>query len=359
MKRMSPEEAARRVMPLSNWPEADRTAWERSLPRSQGPFRKNGGGPTIGHHSLLNRKKGYGRWLGFLRQVDELDLNAMPSARVTPERLDAYIEDLRCHGNRPSSIVNRIVFLKGALKTMEPDDDHEWITRPCGVPIQRYFDAQPRDRPVHHSATLLAWAEEQFAAGLAHPLPHRRCPLIRDAAIVAVFVLPAPRVGALSQLRLGINLQRRDQGWWLDQDASITKMSRAEWCPLPEAVTPILDRYLAVERVELLQGRLTDRLWIAWGGADLTKSSIRNNIRKRSGISFDQAFGPHAFRRALGTTVAVDGYDSPHDASVLLGHTNSETTTKHYNMAKTFATAERQAERMERMLRQAQRDACR
>lgn len=114
------------------------------------------------------------------------------------------------------------------------------------------------------------------------------------------------------------------------------------------------DRYLAVERIELLEGRTTDHLWIAQGGGNLTSAGITTRLRKLSGLSFEKVFRAHSFRHCLATTVAIDGHESPLDASILLGHANSTTTLRYYNLAKSSAAAGRHAERMERMLRQAE-----
>ena len=301
----SAKAAALLEIPISIWPAGDRAAWERSQVRVRGPFRRENGGRQMSRRTLQSRIQAYGRWLAHLRDSGQLEETAAPSSRITPDRLDAFIQDMRSRGNRPATVIGRIYNLLGALKMLEPGGDHSWIGRPQGVAIGNYFDVEPREHVVHHSATLLAWAEQLFAEGLAPHKPYCRRALVRDAAIIGVFVMPAPRVGALSQLRLGRNLQRRDEGWWLDQDAGITKTSKAEWCPLAKAVTPIIDRYLAVERVELLKGRLTDHLWIGRGGDDLTESSVRGEIYRRSECCFDQSFGPHAFRRSLSTTVAV------------------------------------------------------
>lgn len=130
---------------------------------------------------------------------------------------------------------------------------------------------------------------------------------------------------------------------------SITKMGRAEWCPLHEAVTPMIERYLAVERVELLAGKMSDRFWIARGGEPLAESSLAKQIRRSADKEFPRPFGPHAFRHSLGTTNATDNYAAPLDASTLLGHSSPQTTSRYYNLAKTTAAAERHAARLRRL----------
>jgi integrase len=111
----------------------------------------------------------------------------------------------------------------------------------------------------------------------------------------------------------------------------------------------MIERYLAVERVELLAGKMSDRLWIAHGGEPLAESSLAKQIRRSADKEFPQPFGPHAFRHSLGTTNATDNYTAPLDASTLLGHTSPQTTSRYYNLAKATTAAERHAARMRRL----------
>jgi integrase len=292
---------------------------------------------------------GYGRWLAWLRDAGVLDPAVLPSRRVTEERLDAYLRDLQLHGNADQTRVSRLTELKGALRLLEPGGKFGWVTRPRGAHISRHLVMARRDHPVQHGATLLAWAEQLFARGMAHPQPRCRRQLVRSAAIIGILVLPAPRLGALAQLRLGRNLQRREDGWVLDQDTGITKTARATWCPLHPVATPMIERYLAVERVELLAGRISDWLWIARSGTPLTAVSIARGIRELSAERFGQPFGPHAFRHSLGTISATDNPAAPFDASTLLGHASPQTTSRHYNLAKATQAAQRHAERLRRI----------
>ena len=131
-------------------------------------------------------------------------------------------------------------------------------------------------------------------------------------------------------------------------------MGRDEWSPLLSCVGPMLERYLSVERGELLDGGMNDRLWIAQDGKPLTLWAISSFLTKRSLRHFGQSFRGHAFRRSLATTLAVEGHDSLGDASLLLGHTNPNTTGRHYNKANSFAASARHAERLLRMQRQAE-----
>jgi integrase len=270
------------ALPLADWPETERTAWQRCQTPVRSPFRKEGGGRSFSPATLATRQLSYGVWLAYLRDAGQLDITASPSSRVTPERLDLYIQAQHARGNRPKTIVNRISNLKAVLDVLDPGRNHRWVIRPRGIPIQRYFDLEPLVKKVHHSAELILWAEKLFAAGLVHRNPRARRAMVRDAVMIGILIMPAPRVGALVQFKLGQNLQRHADSWCIDQDAGITKMGRGEWSPLLPSVQPMLERYLSVERGELLGGGMSDRLWIAQDGQPLTLWGIASFLKKRS-----------------------------------------------------------------------------
>lgn len=340
------------VLDLEDWPEADRAAWTRATTRQHSPFRSRGGGRQPRPLTIRARLTSWGRFLGYLQTIGKLDLAASPGSRVNFDILDDYVLHLQACGNADHTVVSRLAGLRMALQMMDSDSDYAWIVKPRGVSIARHFAMSRKPRNHFHSAEMLEWAEAVFAAGLAHHKPKCRRALIRDAAIIGVLTLPAPRLGALCQFEVGRNLRRFEDGWCIDQNAGITKTHKDEWSLLHPLAGEFLDRYLTVERLELLDGRASQQLWIAQGGSGLTAAGIVTRLRKLSLVRFGERVGPHSFRRSLGTTVATDGYDSPLDATVLLGHTGPGTTLKFYNMAVTTAAAKRHTERRRRLLRQ-------
>jgi integrase len=102
--------------------------------------------------------------------------------------------------------------------------------------------------------------------------------------------------------------------------------------PLSPRVGTILDRYIAVERRELLQGRDHDALWVTSNGDMLGRSGLELMIARRSKARFGIGFGPHRFRTSLTTTRAVAGGKHPFDASLILCHSPT-TSLRYYNRA--------------------------
>ena len=164
-----------------------------------------------------------------------------------------------------------------------------------------------REVLVPQTAELLRWAQELFEQGLVHHKPRCRRALVREAAMIALLAVCAPRQRAMTALRLGVHLRRDGDEWILDQEAAITKSQRRLVLPVAERVGAILDRYVAVERQELLGASTCDAVWIAAGGGPLAYETVSRRIRLRAERRFRVGFGPHWFRamqRLIGLTIA-------------------------------------------------------
>ncbi|MDA8250230.1 MAG: tyrosine-type recombinase/integrase [Rhodospirillales bacterium] len=333
----------------ADWPEADRRAWERAIAPPRGPFRSKGGGRARNPATQRKTERGYGSWIFFLRQHGQLNPMETPAQRVTPERLDAYFLHLTGCGNADYTVIARFAELKTALRWMQPEGDFRWIMRPNGVALRDLLPMRRREVLVPDTAVLLQWAQDLFAEGLAHRTARGRRALVREAAMIALLTVCAPRLRAMTALRLGVHLRRQGEEWVLDQTPAITKTETALTLPVAAAAGTILDRYVAVERRELLGDAESDALWIAAGGRPLAYETVSKRIRVRARQRFGVPFGPHRFRTSLATSLAMHAPDHPLDAAAILGHGSPATTLKHYNRAKGHLAAQRWSERLRRM----------
>ena len=339
----------------NDWPAADRLVWERATAPSRGPFRSKGGGRARNTATRRKTERGYGAWLSFLRQCGDLDPAETPAQRITPERLDAYFAHLTTCGNADVTVTGRFAELQTALRWMHPGDDFRWITRPNGVALRALLTMRRRELFVPDTGVLLEWAQALFAEGLAHRTARGRRALVREAAMIALLAVCAPRLRALTALRLGVHLRRQGKEWVLDQDAGITKTKTALTLPVAAPAAAILDRYVAVERRELLGAGTCDALWIAAGGGPAAYETIAKRIRIRARQRFGVPFGPHRFRTSLATSLAMHAPDHPLDAAAILGHTSPAVTLKHYNRSRGHLAAQRWSERL-KQFRERHRD---
>ena len=110
--------STRRILPLEQWPEADRKAWSWAT-RLSTPFEEAGAAAHLRPASRLIREQAYGSWLGFLQANELIRPEQDPAQRVTPEQLRAFVETLQGQVN-PLSVWSKIASLRLAVRAMAP-----------------------------------------------------------------------------------------------------------------------------------------------------------------------------------------------------------------------------------------------
>ena len=193
---MSPrDDPARRCLPVAEWPAPDRAAWLAATRRGDildDPSRLAQLKPS----TLAIYAKGYGRWLGFLRATGDLDADADPASRVTPDAVRRYLAWL---GTQTASLTTSslVMRLHCVARALAPATDWTWLARVSAALMRRAVPVRPK-RP------LLRPSSELFAEAPAEP--HRAC-------------------RRLQLLSSRINYQRRSP---VSQPASTTR-SRPAW----------------------------------------------------------------------------------------------------------------------------------
>ena len=314
----------RRLAPDA-WPAPLTLAWDKAVRTRRGRLRS----PA----TYLSYAASTGIYLGYLRGEGLLDPHATLADLITPDRMDDYFDWLQGRGNAPYSILGRFRSLHAAVRMMHPDGDFGFVTRPDGIPLTQTMEMRRRILFIPDSRHTVFWAEALFRDALALSQGSCRRVQVRDAAIIGIFAELAPRARAMQALSLRLHLKRASEGWTLRQEGPIMKGRRTVLeLPLSPRVGAILDRYVAVERPELLQGQDHDALWVARNGDPLGRSGLELMIIRRSKAEYGTAFGPHRFRTSLTTTRAMAGGNLPFDASLILGH-SATTSIRHYNRA--------------------------
>jgi hypothetical protein len=141
--------------------------------------------------------------------------------------------------------------------------------------------------------------------------------------LIMLLAARGPRLRSLASMRLGVNVLREEEGWRIDFGESDMKTARALSYSLPSALEKALDRYVEVERAELLAGQVEDALWVNWDGKPLGKDAIAQRIRWRSEKKFGKAgtFGPHRFRYGIATLGPMADPEAPTIGASVLGIT--------------------------------------
>ena len=124
--KISLAECKTRALPVGLWPAADGGAW---IEACQPPARLKPGG-RAGHLRPTTRDhyaERYACFLGFLRRRGLLQSEGAPAANVTPDKVDAYLADLK---DRVASTTmhDSIATLRLVAKIIAPGGDFRWLS---------------------------------------------------------------------------------------------------------------------------------------------------------------------------------------------------------------------------------------
>lgn len=178
MRRIDPTRRCKRV---EEWPAPDQAAWAAALQPSQDPDRSK----VAEHWAEATRHlvvSGHGRWLTWLEQQGLLDPRQSPGERVTPERVAAYMADLRRNAAE-ATVAVRLEQLGHAMRAMAPTQPWQWVQqfaaqlraaalrprRPAS-PQERQSAADPGP-PANRCTPLAEWPALDQAAWAAALLP--------------------------------------------------------------------------------------------------------------------------------------------------------------------------------------------
>jgi integrase/recombinase XerD len=287
------------------------------------------------------RVRAYGRWLTHLAGQGELDRAIWPGDRVTPKRIGAYVATLRqqCASSTVwSKLVNLYAMLSVALA---PDQDWSWLRRI----VSRLHAVSAPARPIE---PRLRSSRELFAEGLGRMRaaeiqsdlsPMARAVAYRDGLMIALLAACPLRRRTFAGLKLGRHLVRLSGHYFVRLEPRDLKNATALDFPVPEVLTPYLERYLQEHRPRLLQDTRTDALWITRDRAAMSQKGLGFRVAEITKRWFGSPITPHLFRHAAATSMAID---DPHHARLiagLLGHRTLRTAERYYNKAQALEAA--------------------
>ena len=230
----------------------------RSGPRASNPKACSTPPALAPHWSERSQRKtagGYGYWLSWLQAQGGCDPNLDPAERVTPDRVAAYVAELRAQ-RADYTVLCRIQELFDALRVLAPDKDWNWLAqvyRNLRAVTQPARDKLSRLKPIDELAAL---GERFMDEAEAAPdwSARRRAVHFRDGLMIAVLAYRPVRIKNLAAMRLGQQLKKISGNWWILFAAEETKSHRAYEALFPQALLPRLQRYLDYHRHVLLRG---------------------------------------------------------------------------------------------------------
>jgi integrase len=328
-----------RSLPVSEWPEADRRAWEAACqPGSR--LQPGGVASYLAEVSRDDFARRYGAFLGFLQRSARLDRGAAAAAQVTSPSVDAYIADLNARA-RSVTVWNCIYKLRRAAELLAPSADFSWLAE---IEKDLALLMEPRSKfdrliftgpLVEAGLTLVAEAEAFANTDLA------RGRGVRNGVMIALLALCPIRLKNFVALEIGRTFREIHGKWWITLPSISTKSHRPDERSVPALLNRCIDVYLNQSRPVLLGSRPpTNALWVSsTTGLPMTTKNIGTLISKITLETIGVDVSPHLFRTAAASTAAAYGGNTPHLASALLNHTDPRVTEEHYNRASSVSAA--------------------
>ena len=334
------QEAPRLIWPPAWWPERDRETW---LAARQGTGPEGLDNPAV-HWSERTVKKnqdGYGRYVSWLARSGVLSDAEPLAARITPQRVAAYVAALKAT-LAPVSVAMTVGALCSSVRALAPNHDWSWLSL-------RYsrlkFRAQPsrEKRPVvQHTLDLYRFGKQLMDSADAAPGENIMPALRYQAGLIIALLAARPlRIRNFQALTVGRSLRWDGRRYWLTFSGEETKTGGPIDEPLPDDLAPYLEAFLKLRRPVLLQQAskfgndpMHRRLWVDRAGKPLREGGLRDFIKRYTEKEFGTALWPHLFRDCLLTSVAIDQPDLMKISATLLGHSSPATGEKHYNQSR-------------------------
>jgi integrase len=333
-----------RSLPIGEWPEADRQAWEAAC-RPGVRLRPGGSASYLAEVSREDFARRYGAFLGFLQRHGNLDLNAAAATQVTPSNVEPYIIELNARV-RSVTVWNCIYKLRRAAELLTPGADYSWLAEiekdlALVMEPRTKFDRLVFTQLLAQAGLTLVTEAQQFTK---NDLDRARG--VRNGLMIALLAYCPMRIKNFATLEIGRTFKQVQDSWWIALPRQSTKTQRLDERRVPESLYGALDVYLSKSRPILIGSNApNDHLWISSRtGGRFTTKNLGTLISKITYRTLGVDVSPHLFRTAAATTAAMYGGSTPHLASAVLGHTDPRVTEEHYNRATSIEAAKSYAE---------------
>ena len=328
-----------RSLPVSEWPDADRRAWEEAC-RPGSRLKPGGAASHLAEVSRDDFARRYGAFLDFLQRTNRLEYHAGATTQVTLPNVESYIANLKVRV-RSVTVYNCIYKLRRAAELLAPIADFSWLAEiekdlALEMESRSKFDRLVLTGRLVEAGITLVVEAEGFAR---HDLARARG--VRNGLMVALLALCPIRLKNFAALEIGQTFKDIHGKWWITLPGNMTKSGRPDERAVPAWLNRYIDVYLNQSRPVLLGSRPpTNALWISsTTGRRMTTKNLGTLISKITLETIGVDVSPHLFRTAAASTAAMYGGNTPHLASALLNHTDPRVTEEHYNRASSVSAA--------------------
>src|SRR5262249_17613665 len=226
-----------RSLRLELWPAADRSVW---IAACQAPARLKRGS-RAGHLRPATRDhyaERYACFLGFLRRRGLLQSEGAPASNVTPDKVDAYLADLK---DRVASTTmhDSIATLRLVAQIIAPGGNFRWLSE---IEKELALVKRPRsksDRVVLAEVLVRAGLTLMHEAELSQTMTDlgRACQF-RNGLMIALLGFCPIRRKNFCALEIGRSFAKIRDKWWIVLSASDTKEKRADERRVHEMLAP-------------------------------------------------------------------------------------------------------------------------
>ena len=333
-----------RVVKFKCWPSIDQDLWITATTWDPDELLKPPAAklrPT----SLRNAMRANGRLLAVLEDYGVLDPSVPPAQRLTPDLANLFVRALILAGNCNNTIKQRLLELRVAMKLMEPKTDTAWLVRPGGWGLSMWLPVEMQRRELVGISRIYALGLKLMGESDQEPTPMKRALMMRNGLIFAIFAARAPRLRAQAALEVGHQVQFIEDDCWLLFNTEDIKTNRVVEYRTPPDLAPFVARYLARERLVLLQGQNHKAMWVGQGGAPLDAVGIDGMFRRQTKITFGRSFGTHQCRHELASALADAQPENPGLSAAILA-ISIPVAEKSYTHARNDLAAKRSSEHL-------------
>jgi site-specific recombinase XerD len=321
-----------RSLPLQEWPEADRSAWEVACKPAE---RLKRGGAASHMKEITRRDLGrrYGYFLDHVERTGGLEANASAAVLVTPQRVERFLAELQ--GRLSSVTVHGTIYkLCRMAQLLAPERDYQWLTEIENDLALVMVPKSKTHRLVYPNVTAEAGMTLMVEADAAvHRSALARARQFRNGLMIALMAFHSIRLKNFAALEIGCSFVKTNDKWWIVLRASETKEKRPDERVVDDSLISWLERYLTVHRPILARGNTGQTaLWLSSNdGKPMTYTAVERVFSLTTKETPGVDLSPHLFRMASASSCAVWAGNQPYLASALLHHRDPCVANEHYN----------------------------
>ena len=318
----------RRALRYPEWPAQDRAAWTAATANGD-RFRR---GPAA-HWAPTTQAaavSAYGRWLGYLAELEPSALTEHAAERITEARLDRYL----AHLAETAGSVGQHAYLdklRQAVRVMFAGSVPEHLT---AIVAYLASERRPRSKAERIVATprLIKLGTKLMKQALG-PDGNVVDPLgYRNGLMIALLACRPMRRRTYTLIGCSAHLRQVGTNWYMVFERPEVKSVRPFRTTVPRPLAPYLETYLQDARPRIPGADRHSALWAGVRGP-LKVDAISQIISNLTRAEFGHPISPHLFRHCAATYIAMVAPGSIGIARDLLDHTTDLTTNLYYNMA--------------------------